>query len=256
MKPQFTNAIVRIPCKALVNGLTSANLGLPDYAKALQQHQAYVDALRQCGLEVQILLADERFPDSTFVEDVALCTPKCAVVTNPGAPSRNGERELIREVLPTYYAYIHEIQFPGTLDAGDVMMVGEHYYIGISERTNLEGAQQLCEILASRGLSGEAVPLRTVLHLKTGVSYLENNNLLVFGEFQDNLIFQGFNPILVETDEAYAANCLWINDKVLVPAGFPKTLAKIEALGYETIVLEMSEFEKIDGGLSCLSLRF
>jgi dimethylargininase len=256
MKPHFTKAIVRTPCAALINGITTADLGLPDYAVALQQHAAYVKALENCGLEVLILPADEGFPDSTFVEDVALCTRTCAVVTNPGAPSRNGERALIGEALRQFYPQLEEILTLGTLDAGDVMMVGGHFYIGLSERTNTEGAAQLIAILERHGMSGQAVPLQFVLHLKTGISYLENNQLLVCGEFVDDPTFAKFDRIVVETDESYAANCLWINDTVLVPAGFPKALAKIEALGYATIVLEMSEFEKVDGGLSCLSLRF
>lgn len=256
MKPHFTKAIVRTPCAALVNGITTADLGLPDYPLALQQHGEYVAALAQCGLEVLTLPADENYPDSTFVEDVALCTPACAVVTNPGAASRNGERALIGEALLGYYARYEEIQFPGTLDAGDVMMVGSHFYIGLSARTNADGARQLIAILERHGMSGQAVPLRHVLHLKTGISYLEDNHLLVCGEFVDDPTFAKFDRIVVDADEAYAANCLWVNGTVLVPAGSPKTLAKIEALGYGTIVLEMSEFEKVDGGLSCLSLRF
>ncbi len=256
MKPHFTKAIVRTPCAALINGITTANLGLPDYAVALQQHAAYVKALENCGLEVLTLPADEGFPDSTFVEDVALCTRKCAVVTNPGAPSRNGERALIGEALRQFYPHLEEIVTPGTLDAGDVMMVGDHFYIGLSARTNPEGARQLIAVLEKHGMSGQAVPLQHVLHLKTGISYLENNQLLVCGEFVKDPTFAKFDRIVVEADESYAANCLWINDTVLVPAGFPKALAKIEALGYKTIVLEMSEFEKVDGGLSCLSLRF
>lgn len=256
MKPRFTHAIVRTPCRALIHGLTSTDLGLPDYDRALEQHAAYVRALEQCGLQVDILPADERFPDSTFVEDVALCTRACAVVTNPGAPSRNGERALIGQALLRYYDALEEISFPGTLDAGDVMMVGDHFYIGLSERTNAEGARQLIDILRKFRMDGEAVPLHTVLHLKTGVSYLEDNRMLVCGEFVDRPVFQAFERIVVDSDESYAANCLWVNDTVLVPAGFPKTLAKVKAAGYATIVLEMSEFAKIDGGLSCLSLRF
>lgn len=256
MPPKFTRAIVRTPCKALIHGLTSANLGLPDYGKALRQHAAYVSALQACGLDVEVLPADEQFPDSTFVEDVALCTPRCVIVTNPGAPSRKAERELIRASISKYYAAIGEIRDPGTLDAGDVMMVGSHFYIGLSERTNEEGAAQLIGLLEHYGMTGQMVPLRNVLHLKTGISYLENNNLLVCGEFVDDPIFAKFNRIVVDSQEAYAANSLWINDRVLVPATCPATQSQIASLGYEVISLEMTEFEKVDGGLSCLSLRF
>jgi dimethylargininase len=240
----------------MIYGITTAKLGLPDYHKALRQHADYADALRDCGLKIEVLPEHDAFPDSVFIEDVALCTPSCAIVTNPGAPSRNPERELMLPVLEKYYDAIAEIHFPGTLDAGDVMMVGDTYYIGLSERTDREGAAQLIAILEQHNMVGHMVPLKTVLHLKTGISYIEHNNLLVSGEFVGAEMLQGYNQIVVDPDEAYAANSLWVNDRVLVPGSCPKTQAKIAALGYEVISLDVTEFEKVDGGLSCLSLRF
>ena len=151
---------------------------------------------------------------------------------------------------------VEEIKEPGTLEAGDVMMVGSHYFIGLSERTNAQGACQLISILNKYGMTGSAVSLKNVLHLKSGVSYLENNNLLVTGEFKYHPEFQKYNLILIDGEEKYAANSLWINNNVLVPQGFPITKSKIEVLGYQTIEVDVSEFRKLDGGLSCLSLRF
>jgi dimethylargininase len=252
----FKNAIVRKPCPEMTGGLSSGSLGVPDYHKALEQHGLYVDALRSCGLEVKVLEADSRFPDSVFVEDVALCTDSCAIITNPGAPSRNGEKLEIKAVLESNYKQVESIHSPGTLDAGDVMMVGKHFYIGISQRTNMEGAEQLIQILTTYGMTGSKVPLRQMLHLKSGLSYLEKNRLLISGEFISNPIFDGFRKITVDPQESYAANSLWLNSKVLVPGGFPKTKEKIEAAGFSTISLDVSEFQKLDGGLSCLSLRF
>jgi dimethylargininase len=190
------------------------------------------------------------------VEDAALCTSRFAVLTNPGAPSRNGEKTEMAPVLSTFFTRVESIKAPGTLDAGDVMMVGDHFYIGISERTNNEGAAQLISILESHGRSGEGVPLKEMLHLKSGLSYLENNHLLVFGEFCKQQAFSDFNKIEVGEDEAYAANSLWINNTVLVPFGFPTTLQKIKQAGFRTMEIDVSEFRKLDGGLSCLSLRF
>lgn len=252
----FTHAIVRTPCPKITQGITSAQLGKPDYRQALKQHRAYVDALRYCGLEVVQLAADNRYPDSTFIEDPALCTPAGAIISRPGAPSRLGETEEMRKILTPFFERIREIKAPGTLEAGDVMMVGDHYYIGLSKRTNSEGARQLIAILESFGLSGSVVALRDVLHLKTGLSYLENNCLLICGEFIKSPVFASFDRIVVSPEEAYAANSLWVNGKVFVPAGFPETRAKIEKAGYEIIELDVSEFQKVDGGLSCLSLRF
>lgn len=252
----FKNAIVRTPCPEMIQGLTSASLGKPDYDLALSQHAKYVEALQSCGLEVKVLEADSLFPDSTFVEDVALCTHACAIVTNPGAPSRKGEKLEMEAVLHDFYDRVESITSPGTLDAGDVMMVGNRFYIGISDRSNEAGADQLIRILEKYGMTGSRVPLRDMLHLKSGLSYLELNKLLVTGEFIKHPAFSEFHRIEVDPDEAYAANSLWVNDSVLVPAGFPRTLDKIQEAGCRTLVLDVSEFQKLDGGLSCLSLRF
>jgi len=136
------------------------------------------------------------------------------------------------------------------------MMAGNHFFIGISRRTNLTGSEQLIKILEKHGMTGSAISLKEMLHLKSGASYLENNNMLVSGELKDCSDLERFNRIIVEPGESYAANSLWINGTVLVPAGFPVTQGKIADAGYPTIVLDVSEFRKVDGGLSCLSLRF
>jgi len=252
----FSKAIVRNPCKNFINGLTTANLGLPDYDLALIQHQEYVEALRKCGLEVIVLDADEEYPDSTFVEDTALLTPHCAIITNPGASSRKGETAEIKNVLTEYYSKIENINDPGTVEAGDIMMVGNHFYIGLSRRTNINGAEQLINILKKYGMTGSIVTLDKVLHLKSGVAYLENNNLAAAGEFLLKPEFQKFNILIINDDESYAANCVWINDHILLPKGFPKAKETIEKVYHNTIEVYVSEFQKLDGGLSCLSLRF
>lgn len=252
----FKHAIVRTPCPEMIHGITSATLGKPDYTKALSQHKEYVEALRSLGLEITILDPDSRYPDSTFVEDVALCTPELAVITNPGAASRIGEQDEMEGVIDPFYDTIEHILAPGTLEAGDVMMVGRNYYIGISERTNKDGADQLIDILEKHGLTGEKIEIENMLHLKSGLSYLEDNNLLAQNRLLNHPAFENFRKINVAVYEDYAANSLWVNGTVLVPAGFPDTRSNIEQAGYPTISVDVSEFEKLDGGLSCLSLRF
>lgn len=252
----FSKAIVRKPCKNMVKGITSSTLGLPDFQNALKQHAEYVKALEQCGLLVTVLEGAEEYPDSVFVEDTALLTPHCAVITNPGANSRKGEIGTIEYAVKSFYSKVEHIKTPGTLDAGDVMMVGSHFYIGLSDRTNQEGADQLISILKKYGMTGSSVSLTTVLHLKTGVNYLENNILLASGEFLSKPEFKNFKIIEVPSDESYASNSLWVNDYVIVPKGFPKTLELIKNAGYKSIIVDVSEFRKLDGGLSCLSLRF
>lgn len=255
----FRNVIVRRPCRAMVEGITSnPQLGKPDYALALQQHDAYIAALKKCGVAVTVLEADERYPDSCFVEDPAVITRKCAIITNPGAPSRNGEKDEIIGAIRTFFPEdkIEHIFSPGTLEGGDVMMVGDHFYVGRSARTNAEGIRQFIAILEKHGLSGSEVTLEEVLHLKTGVNYLENGNMLVSGEFVNKPEFAKYNRIEIPKEEAYAANCIWVNGTVIVPEGYPAVEAAVRGAGYPVILVDTSEFRKLDGGLSCLSLRF
>jgi dimethylargininase len=240
----------------MINGLSSANIGIPNYNLALKQHSNYVDALKECGLEVLVLDADEKYPDSCFVEDVALLTTKCGIITNPGAKSRRGEIDEMQNILKHYYVDIEKISAPATIEAGDIMMVDTHFYIGLSERTNIEGANQLIKILEKYGLSGSLVKLEKVLHLKTGLAYLENNFLVASGEFLLKKEFQKFNILEIDEDESYAANCIWVNNNVIIPKGFPKAKKVIELTNYNIIEVDVSEFKKLDGGLSCLSLRF
>lgn len=253
----FKNAILRKPGRSLVNGITSApELRKPDYGLAIKQHDTYIEALKFCGAEVTVLQADERFPDSCFVEDVAVCTKKFAMIAKPGAPSRRGEEKEIIEVVKKFYNDIEYIKEPGTLEGGDVMMIGDHFYVGLSKRTNREGAKQLMKALEKYGMSGSIVEMSEMLHLKSGLAYLEDNVLLVTGEFINKLEFEGFNKIIIDEEETYSANCIRVNDYVLVPAGYPKTKEKIRAAGFKVIVVDTSEYRKVNGGLSCLSLRF
>lgn len=255
----FKNVIVRRPSKSMVNGITSSpELGKPDYELALKQHDAYIDALGACGVKVTVLEALEEYPDSCFVEDTAVLTPKCAIITNPGALSRRGESALMVETIRKFYRddQIENITSPGTIEGGDVMMVGNHFYVGLSARTNEDGYKQFKEALEKYGHTCSLVPLEKVLHLKTGVNYIENNNMLVAGEFIEKEDFKSFNKIIVPENEAYGANCIWVNGKVIVPKGYPTVEKCIRELGYDVILIDTSEYRKLDGGLSCLSLRF
>jgi dimethylargininase len=256
MNQQFNKAVVRLPGLSMTKGLSTAGLGGPNYYNARKQHAAYVKTLQDCGLKVTVLRADERFPDSCFIEDVALCTPHCVVITNPGADSRKGEINAMPKIMQRFYSDIEYINDPGTLEAGDVMMVGGHYFIGLSERTNKAGAHQLISILEKYKMSGSIVTLEKVLHLKTGVAYLEDNTLVACGEFLTKPEFQKFNILEIPEEESYAANCIRVNDKVIIPAGFPKTKNIISTAGFDVVEVDVSEFQKLDGGLSCLSLRF
>ena len=215
----------------MVYGLTSADLGRPDYDLACAQHADYIGALQECGLEVTVLDANEAYPDSCFVEDAALMTPHCAILTRPGAPTRQGEVALIEATVSAVYDHVEQIEAPGTIEAGDIMMVDDHYYIGLSDRTNEQGADQMAVILAKYGMQASLVDMSEMLHLKTGLSYLENNHLVACGEFVDKSQFSQFEILEIPMSDSYSANSVWINDTVLVPAGFPATSAAVAALG-------------------------
>lgn len=252
----FTNAIVKTPGRSMVNGLSEAALGIPDYEKALEQHQSYIAALQDCGLEVHVLAADEDFPDSTFVEDTAVLISECAIVTRPEAATRRNEIAAIRPVLERFFTRIEEINAPGTLDGGDVMQVGRHFYIGLSKRTNRSGAEQLIRILQSYGYSGSTIPVTQFLHLKTGITCVAENTLLASGEFTNAAEFSDFRVLPVPVAEAGGVNCIEINGKVIIPQGFPVPQQMLSDLGVNTIEVDISEYAKLDGGLTCLSLRF
>ena len=227
--------------------------------RALAQHAAYCLALRECGLEVTLLPPDERFPDGTFVEDTAVVAERAAVSSRPGAPTRQGEAPAIAARLGLLRSDIEHIKVPGTLDGGDVCQVDEHFLIGLSARTNEAGATQLADILKRHGYTASLIDIRshpTLLHLKSGVAYLGDRRFTVSSDAPEFEGLEGYERIEVADDESYAANCVRVNDSVLLAAGFPKLAARLKSLGYAVRSLEMSEFQKMDGGLSCLSIRF
>ncbi len=251
----FTHAITRKPSPNFGQGITTATLGAPDYAAMQRQHAAYVAALQAAGLVVIELDALANQPDAHFVEDVAVVTPDVAVITRPGAPARQGEEVAMEPVLAKYRPIAH-IEAPGTLDGGDVLMVGTHFLIGISERTNQAGAEQLGRIVSQYGNTWTAVPVAAGLHFKSNVNYMGGNTLLVTEAFAGRPELAGYEQIVVDVDEGYAANVLWVNGRLLIAQGFPKTKQKLLGWGAEIIELATSEAQKMDGGLTCMSIRF
>ncbi|HYF65100.1 MAG TPA: arginine deiminase family protein [Herpetosiphonaceae bacterium] len=255
----FTRALVRPPGRSFARGLTTSGLGPPIYELALEQHAAYCAALESCGLSLIRLEADERHPDSTFVEDTAILAEGCAVATRPGAPSRRGEVAAVRAALARRFPAVSDIAAPATVDGGDICQAGRRFFIGVTARTDEAGAGQLAAILEAHGYAATLVDIRAIpglLHLKSGLASLGDNRLLLADELADHAAFADFERVPVAADEAYAANCVRVNGHVLVPAGYPGVQSALGALGYATIALDMSEFQKMDGGLSCLSLRF
>jgi dimethylargininase len=248
-----TKAIVRKPGKNFSERVTTSNLGKPDFQKALKQHEAYRNALIRCGLELIVLEADERYPDGCFVEDTAIVTGEAAIIARPGAASRLGEELEISKVL-SGFKKIEIIEEPGNVDGGDILRVKDHFYFGLSGRTNREGSRQLSAILAKYGYTSSETEVRSGLHLKSGIAWLGKDNFISTSEFSKTAGTS--NIIIIDPGEEYSANCLLVNDFLLIPSGFPGSKRRIEALGCNIIELDTSEFRKMDGGLTCLSLLF
>ena len=252
----YKNAITRKPGINFNLGITTSNLGAPDFFKAMAQHAEYVKALELAGIQVKNLESDINFPDGCFVEDTAVIFPEAAIITNPGAPSRKGEIITINKILNTIKE-LHFIDHPGTLEGGDVLKIENKFYIGISERTNTEGIRQFAEITKKFGYETHAIKLDDILHLKTGIAYLGNNTIIGWPEVLKQPEFEQYQKIEIPPDELYASNCIRLDEKrLIIPKGFPKTSNILTELYFHVIELDMSEFEKMDGGLTCLSLLF
>lgn len=251
----FTHAITRKPGINFADGLTPANLGTPSYDLITEQHSDYVDTLKQNNLTVTELEPLIEHPDAYFVEDPAIVTPRVAVITLPGAPTRRGEQAFLKQHLEQFRE-IAQIQPPGTVDGGDILMVNDHFYIGVSARTNSNGAQQLGQILESYGHSWTRIAVQNGLHLKSDVNYIGNNTLLISKRYAHLEEFDSLNKIIVSEKESYAANTLRLNNCLIIPKGFPDTKDQIDRMGCDIVELDVSEVQKMDGGLTCLSLRF
>jgi dimethylargininase len=258
----FTHAIVRPPARNFAEGITTGLLGAPCFQKASAQHSRYCEALRECGLTVMTLEPDPDHPDSTFVEDAAVLTTYGAILTRPGAPSRAGEVAAIAPAIREFFADPFAIEPPGTLDGGDICETEGCFLIGISGRTNEEGARQFAALVRGFGCEASAIDIGEIpsaLHLKSAISYIGDNTMVLTEEMTREPVFAFFRDyeiVEVHPEESYAANCVRVNDRVLVPSGFPRLPDELMRRGFKPLPLEMSEFQKMDGGLSCLSLRF
>lgn len=252
----FSRALLRRPGPDFAQGLTTATgLGTPDLCRMLEQHRAYAEALASLGLTVEILDPLPGYPDACFVEDAVVITPEVAVVTRPGAPARRGEEAALAPVVARHRP-LARIEAPGTLDGGDVLVVGKRAFIGVSERTNTEGAEQLAQVLAPHGYACTMVPVEAGLHLKSGVNWVGGDALLLSESFAGRPELTGFRSLVVDPAEDYASNTLWINGTLLTPKGFPRTRALLKTLGLPILELDTSEARRMDGGLTCMSLRF
>ncbi|MCP4472284.1 MAG: dimethylarginine dimethylaminohydrolase [Gammaproteobacteria bacterium] len=254
---EFSRAITRLPARSIVDGLRAENTGDPDYEQMLRDHAHYVATLQQAGALVTELPALEAFPDSVFVEDVALCLPDIAVLMRPGAASRAGEIAQMAPVLHDRYAQVLEIGAPGHIEGGDILTTPGEILVGRSGRTDSAGIAQLAEIVEPRGYRlREVLTPPGVLHFKTDCSLLDAETILATPRLHASGCFEGYRVIHTADNEEAAANSIRYNDLVLMPAGFPLTRDRLLEAGYQVREINNCECAKLDGGMSCLSLRF
>lgn len=226
-----------------------------DVAFARQQHQAYCRALESLGLKLIKIEADDRFPDCCFAEDPAIVIGDTAIITRMGVSPRTGEELAIEKALKPYKK-IRRIKPPGTLEGGDVLQIGLRIYIGLSSRTNLSGIRQVRAIVSKSGYQVIPVRIKSVIHLKTACSYLGSNYLILAGGCFDHSFFGDYRKIIVPKPESYSANCISVGSSVMAPKGCPRSKKLIQAAGFKVKELDMSEFRKGGGSLTCLSIIF
>jgi dimethylargininase len=254
---EFTRAITRLPARSIVHGLRAEDTGDPDYQQMLHDHAHYVETLKLAGAEVTELAALEEFPDSVFVEDVALCLPEVAILMRPGAATRSGEVAQMAPVLRDFYVRLLSIDAPGHIEGGDVLVTSREILVGRSARTDAAGIAQLSAIVERFGyrLREVATP-EGVLHFKTDCSLLDAETILATRRLDASGCFDDYRVIHTADGEEAAANSIRYNDLVLMPAGFPRTLERLLQAGFDVREINNSECAKLDGGMSCLSLRF
>jgi dimethylargininase len=254
---EFTRAITRLPARSIVHGLRAEDTGDPDYQQMLHDHAHYVETLKLAGAEVTELAALEEFPDSVFVEDVALCLPEVAILMRPGAATRSGEVAQMAPVLRDFYVRLLSIEAPGHIEGGDVLVTSREILVGRSARTDAAGIAQLSAIVECFGyrLREVATP-EGVLHFKTDCSLLDAETILATRRLDASGCFDDYRVIHTADGEEAAANSIRYNDLVLMPAGFPRTLERLLQAGFDVREINNSECAKLDGGMSCLSLRF
>lgn len=254
---RFTHAITRKPGASITAGLRAVDTGAPDLALMQAHHADYIAALRATGATVIELDALEAFPDAVFVEDTALCLPEGAVIMRPGAPSRLGEAAEMAPHLRAFYGQVVEITGPGFIEGGDILVTEQEILVGRSARTDAAGIAELVRLVAPWGHRVREVQTPPgVLHFKTDCSLLDGETILATPRLAASGCFDGYRVIHTAPGEEACANAIRFNDVVLMPAGFPATAEALEKAGYALRLIGNSECAKLDGGMSCLSLRF
>ncbi len=253
---EFCRAITRKPSASIVDGLRAADIGTPDLAQMLKDHAHYVAVLRETGADVLELPALEDFPDAVFVEDTALCLHEGAILMRPGAQTRSGEVAEMAPALRGFYDQVLAIE-TGFIEGGDILTTAKEILVGRSARTDARGVAELIRLVAPWGYSvREVFTPEGVLHFKTDCSLLDGDTILATKRLDASGCFDGYNVIHTADGEEAAANAIRYNQFVIMAADFPKTADKLRTAGYAVREINNTECAKLDGGMSCLSLRF
>ncbi len=254
---EFQKMIVREPARSVIHGLRDGEGANPTYAGVKAEHDRYLAVLRRLGINLTVLPAVEEFPDSIFVEDPALVFKQGAIILRAGAQSRHGETALMKPVLEQHFDKVLTLPGNGLVDGGDILNTPKGVMIGLSARTNQEGAEALQECLEKLGLEGRIVNTPAgVLHFKTDCAMLDDQRVLSTKRLAASGVFHEFEVVNVPEREEAAANALRVNEIVMVGSQFPKTISVLESLDYKVVPVPTSEIGKIDAGLSCMSLRW
>lgn len=253
----FSHAVLRRPAASIVRGLRALDTGTPDLAQFTKDHQDYAQALQDAGANLTILDPDEAFPDSVFVEDAALCLAEGAIILRPGAPSRLGEIKGIAPTLDRLYGSLEQIRGPGFVDGGDILVTETEILVGTSARTDAQGIAELTGIVAKWGYSLRVVQTPPgVLHFKTDCALLDAETILSTDRLAQSGCFDGYRVLRTPEGDEPAANLIRYNDLVVMSAGYPRTRDLLTDHGYDVREIGNTEAAKLDGGMSCLSLRF
>ena len=250
---RFDRALVREPASSVVDGLSSGGTP-PDFDRLADEHRAYVAVMRDAGVEVEVLPSLANFPDSIFVEDAAFVLPEAAILLRPGAPSRVGEAVAIAPDIERHFGAVERIE-SGMIDGGDILLLPDAILVGLSARTDEEGAENFADWARRLGRTVRVVVTPAgSLHFKSGCSLLDETLVLATPEAAG--LFEGLEVLVSGKGEANAANAIRVNDHVLISAGAPRTAAMLERRGFHVVPVATREIEKLDAGLSCMSLRW
>ena len=254
---RFTDALLRLPASSVTEGLRAIDSGDPDITLFLSEHNDYANALQDAGVTTEILPSLPEFPDSVFIEDSALCLPKGAIALRPGAPSRTGESVVVNDTLKHYYENVETVADNGFIEGGDILLTDREILVGLSSRTDEAGFLNLKKIVEDWGYNIRMLQTPSgILHFKTACGILDGDTIFATRPMIDSGTLDGYQLIRVPEGEEAAANIIRVNNTVLVSDGYPKSAETISNAGYKVSIVPTSQAALLDGGLSCMSLRF